>query len=322
MYNVNYSEYEKSLCSIELRALFNRQFDEKIFFSDVKVDPNWSAFIKNRFRIIHQVAEYDELLSYLEGYQDLKADFTVKYLKLVSGDPNGANRNSLCKEAIVRLSKNASLENKKDRNQNDKNPNYENPTIVYGITQFEGVWYFGELVKNQSLWRKHNNRPYTYSNSLKINMAKVLINIAGQGDLSKRIIDPCCGAGTVLLEGCFAGYSIVGSDISWKTAKNARENLEFFGYNTKALKQDIQKITDHYDSSIVDLPYGLYSSTSYEDQKMILENAKRISDRVIIISSEDISGMLEEIQLKLIDSCNFLKSVNRKFTRYIWVCQS
>ncbi|MBC3798624.1 SAM-dependent methyltransferase, partial [Acetobacterium tundrae] len=34
--------------------------------------------------------------------------------------------------------------------------------------------------------------------------------MAGNGDTSKRLIDPCCGVGTVLLEGIWAGYDIIG----------------------------------------------------------------------------------------------------------------
>jgi len=306
IYNVNYSEYEETLCAIENRALFNTQLKEKIFFSDVKVNPSVSAFIKNRFKIIYKTSTFEDLLSYIEQDENLETDFIVKYMKMVSGDPYAASRNSLCKKIA---------------SQFKQSPNYESPKITYGVTFYQDEWYFGVLVKNNSQWREHNNRPYTYSNSLKINMAKVLINVAGRGDLSTTIIDPCCGAGTVLLEGCFAGYTITGSDISWKTAKNAAANLEHFGYKAQVNHQAIQDISEHYDCSIIDLPYGLYSQTTPEDQSMIIRNAKRISDRVVVISSEDITDLLANEHLEIVDSCKFIKSTNRKFARYIWVCE-
>lgn len=48
--------------------------------------------------------------------------------------------------------------------------------------------------------------PIPFSNSLDIRLARTLINIAGENDISKTIIDPCCGMGTVVLEGLALGY--------------------------------------------------------------------------------------------------------------------
>ena len=39
-----------------------------------------------------------------------------------------------------------------------------------------------------------------FSNSLDIRLARTLINIAGENDQTKTMIDPCCGMGTVVLE--------------------------------------------------------------------------------------------------------------------------
>ncbi|GKT31997.1 hypothetical protein ADUPG1_002161, partial [Aduncisulcus paluster] len=186
-----------------------------------------------------------------------QAPYNVKYIKLFSGDPHAEGRNSLCKQV---------------RNHIQGDIDYSEPKRLYGLTCYRDTWYFGVLCKNSKLWKNHDKRPYTYSNSLKINMAKVLVNLAGQGNVEKRMIDPCCGAGTVLLEGLFAGYAIDGSDISWKTARNARANIEHFGYRADVQKCAIQDIGKTYDSSIIDLPYGLYSQTSPEKQLDIIKH--------------------------------------------------
>ncbi len=315
IYNLNFSEYEEPLCAIELRALFGSsemrqtqdKVEDKIFFSEKEVNPSVSPFIKNRFEIIHKTTTFEELLSYVEHFDCSSKDFDVKYLKLVSGDPHADKRNTLCKIVAERF----------------KQPrNFKSPEILFSITSYKDFWYFGILVRNDYKWRDHNKRPHTYSNSLKINMAKVLINIAGQGDLTKTIIDPCCGAGTVVLEGCYAGYQISGSDISRKTSWNALRNLSHFGYTAPIKSQAIQDISEHFDSAIIDLPYGLYSQTTPEEQAMIIRNAKRISNRVVVISSEDIFEMIVNEGLKVVDTCKLIKTVNREFARYIWVCES
>lgn len=307
LYNLNYSEYEEALCAIEFRALFNEELKEKILFSSIEVDPSVSPFIKNRFEILYETSTFEDLLAFVDEYKNDARDFDIKYLKLLSGDPLAEKRNTLCKIVGERM----------------KHPrNFKSPETLYSITYYQDKWYFGVLIKNSYEWREHNNRPHTYSNSLNIHLAKVLINLAGMGDLTKSIIDPCCGAGTVVLEGCFAGYNIAGSDISRKTSWNALRNLRHFGYNASIRHQAIEDIEEHYDSSIIDLPYGLYSQTTPEAQAMIIRNAKRISDRIVIVSSEDIRDMIVKEDLKVVDSCKLIKTVNREFARYVWVCES
>lgn len=305
MYNVNYPEYDEPLCAIEKRALFNEPLKGKVFFSSTQVDPSTSPYIKQRLELMITSTSFEDLLLTLKNKPLIRSIKTLKYIKLVSGDPYAETRKLLINR-VMEL-----VENDSGEKINDE---------IYGMTCYNETWYFGKLVKNSGLWRNHNKRPHTYSNSLKNNMAKVLINIAGNGDLSKRIIDPCCGAGTVLLEGCFAGYEMIGSDINEKMTTSASRNINFFGYQASITHQGVEMILDHYDAAIIDLPYGLYSQTTPELQRGIIRNAKRISDKVVVISSEDISSMLAEEKLKIIDSCEYIKSINRKFTRYIWVC--
>lgn len=306
LYNLNYPEYEDTLCAIEARALFKTSPKEKVFFSDIAIDPSISPYIKNRLEIRHKTATFDEMLLQLEQDENTTTNSVIKYIKLVSGDPYAANRKALYKDLSGKF----------------KAPEgTESPQSTYGITFHEGFWYFGELLRNNGLWREHNKRPHTYSNSLKINMAKVLINIAGKGDVSKSIVDPCCGAGTVLLEGCFDGYNMTGSDINKKMARSAVRNLKHFGYEASVSQQAIQDIAGYYDASIVDLPYGLCSKTTRAAQCDIIKNAKRISARTVIVSSEDIADLLADTQFEIIDTCKVLKSVNKQFTRFIWVCE-
>lgn len=307
LYNTNYSEDEKTLSSIEQRSLFGQEFESKVFFSNTKICPSHSPFIKNRLELLLSDTNYSNLLHKIELLDQIKDNYNVKYIKLTNGDSFAAKRNSLCKEIIQLL---------------PGTPNYCKPDFLYGLTYFQGKWHFGVLSQNSNEWKKHNKRPYTYSNSLKINMAKVLVNLAGQGDLTRTIIDPCCGAGTVLLEGCFAGYKINGSDISWKTSRNAKVNLEHFNYNSQVNKMSIQLIEKHYDSSIIDLPYGLYSKITPDEEKSIIQNAIRISDRTIIVSAKDILNILSSVSTKIVDTCVYIKSVNREFTRFIYVCDN
>lgn len=305
IYNVNYQVYEEDLCALEIRSLFNYNLDGKVFFSSKQVDPSISPFLKNRLEIIYKTSSFSDIIELIIKDKITSHDFIVKYLELFSGDPYVKKRKEICKEIGLRI---------------QGFPSFSSPKTTFGITFYKGSWYFGILVANNPKWKEHNTKPYSYSSSLGINIAKVLLNIAGNGDFSKRLIDPCCGVGTVLLEGFFAGYDIRGWEIKSKVAENARGNLLHFNYPPKVTTGDIQDIEESFDVSIVDLPYGNFSHTTVDNQVKIIRNAKRISKKLVLVSSNDITNQILEEKLKITDYCEVSKNENGSFVRYIWVC--
>ncbi len=306
MYKVNYHENDQPLWEIESRTLFGSTPGEKVFFSEVLVDPSISPFLHNRMEVLFKGDTFESLLDHVEKDQSVVSDFLIKYVKQSSGDPYAKDRNSLCKQVGAFFK---------------EYPNFDNPTNLFGLTCHEGLWYFGNLVKNDVSWRDHNKRPHTYSNSMGNHMAKVVISLAGQNDTSKTIIDPCCGAGTVLLEGCFAGYTMYGSDMNYKMYMSAKKNVAYFGYKAVVKHESVQEATGHYDSAIVDLPYGHYSKTTPELQQSIIHHARRLADRVVVIASTDIGQLIDNEGLEVLDYVEVKKRVNKRFTRFIWVCK-
>jgi tRNA (guanine10-N2)-dimethyltransferase len=327
IYNINYPFYEKELCAFELRALFGIEIDEKVFFTEIKVKPSISPFIKNRLEIIYEGTTFDEILKQITTDSLTATDFMVKYLQLEklkkSDKPNKINevdkidavdkpdsdskkRRELCKKVGLCI---------------DGHPSYKTPSKIFGITVYQGNWYFGILTKSDNIWKMHNDKPYTYSSSIGINTAKVLVNIAGKGDTTKKLVDPCCGVGTVLLEGESAGYQIKGWEINSKIADDARDNLKHFNYHTRVTNGDIKDIEESFDAAIIDLPYGNFSKTNQEEMLVIIRNAKRIAQKVVIVSSEDITEDLVSEALSIIDFCKIGKNRISNFTRYIWVCE-
>ncbi len=306
LYNVNYPVYEKDLCALEIRSLFNYNLDGKVFFSNVQVDPSISPFLKNRLEIIYKASSFSDILELIKKEKIISEDFKVKYFELFSGDPYFKKRKEICKEIGLII---------------EGFPSFLSPKTTFGITFYEENWYFGILVTNNTEWKQHNTKPNSYSSSLGINIAKVLVNIAGRGDFSKKLIDPCCGVGTVLLEGFFAGYDIIGWEINSKVAENARGNLLYFDYLPKVTTGDIQDIDESFDASIVDFPYGNFSVTTADNQIKIIRNAKRISKKLVLVSSEDITEEILTEKLKITDFCKVSKKEIKSFARYIWVCE-
>ena len=313
LYNLNYHEYELSLSAIELRSLFARDIKEKVFFSEVAEDPSISPYLKNRLEISVEANTFEDLLIGIEENDQLVFGKRIEYLKLMDDDPYVKHKKSYYRQIAECLYKRSSEVVSQEY--------YTKVSDLYGLTFYNGKWYFGSLIKNNNKWLAHNNRPYSYSISLKINMAKVLVNIVGQGDRSRKLLDPLCGAGTVLLEAAFAGYDIVGSDINQRIVWHCLDNLAYFGYDVKVDSKAIESIHETYDGVILDLPYDLFTASSKEEQQHIIHYGKKLAKRVVIISSEDISEMLAQESIKVTDSCIVRKNLKRDFARYIWVCE-
>jgi len=306
IYNVNYNIQDHNLCAFEVKALFNHELEDKVFFTDKEVDPSISPFIKNRIRVIYKKKTLDEILDTILEDDFRANDFMVKYVGMYNRDPNIDRGKKLSKEIGLRIY---------------GYPSFESAKVLIAITEYQGHWYFGYLKENNYEWREHKQKPYSFSSALGVNMAKVLINVATKGDTSKSIIDTCCGVGTVVLAGKFAGHNICGWEINPKISKLARMNLEHYEYNAEIITGDMRDIEKRYDVVVVDLPYNNFSLFDEKAQFDIIRHAKNISNRMVIVSSVDMREKLNEEGLEIIDFCKAGKTIKRDFARYIWICE-
>lgn len=306
LYNVNYTKENRDLCELELRSLFEKEINEKVFIDEQLQAPDQSFFMKNRLEILYVESTFEALVETVKEDGITVEDFLIKYVPLIKYDP-------LEKEG-KRMSKAIGM-------HFNGFPSFKNPKITYGIMFHNNEWYFGVLEANSCDWMKHQDRPHKYSSSLGISLAKSLINIAGEGDLTKTIIDPCCGIGTVLLEGAYAGYKIKGREINYKVAMGAQANLEHFGYNIEVVNGDIAEEEGYYDVAILDLPYDNFSKSDEAIQHLILSNGKRISKKQIVVSSKNIREELAEAGIFVKEMCEVSKNFKREFSRYIWISE-
>ncbi|HCY45125.1 MAG TPA: hypothetical protein DHU89_00475, partial [Flavobacteriales bacterium] len=200
-------------------------------------------------------------------------------------------------------------------------PDVQNPSIIYSICNTKDIWYFGVLIKRKTDWRKHINKPYSFSNSLCIHIAKTLASVSSKGDKTTKLLDACCGVGTVLLEACYSGLSIEGCDINLKSIKHTTQNLEHYKYTSTVHCMDVKDLTQQYDAAIIDLPYNLYSYSDDVITTNIIESAVKLSARIVIVSKSDIKAAITKSGLKIIDFCTVEKRGRSTFTRSIWVCE-
>lgn len=307
IYSFNYDRHNVELCKLESRQLFEEEEKNKLLFSNIKVDPSISPFIKNRFEIILFAENYSHLLEKIKQENIHAEEFKVEYL-ILYGDSTSYKKR---------------LEKLRDIGYSiEGESNYHTPTITYAICKYDNVWYFGILNKKNTDWQKHKKKPYSFSNSLSIDIAKTLVSVVTKGIKSKKLLDACCGVGTVMLEACYAGFQIEGCDINWKACKHTRLNLAHYGYTSNVIRSDIKDISKRFDAAIIDLPYNLYA---YSDDLIIaniIESTAKLTDRIVIVSISDISHLINKIGFTISDFCNVGKSGKSNFERKIWVCEN
>lgn len=306
IYSFKYDSHYSELCKLESKQIFDEEEKNKLLFSNIKVEPSISPFIKSRFDIILSSEDYSELLESIKKEKIHVDGFKAEYLVL-DGDATGYT------ERLKRLKEiGYSIEGE---------PDYYTPSIIYSICKYENIWYFGVLIKHNKDWHKHKNKPCSFSSSISINIAKALVGIASKGDKNNQLLDACCGVGTVMLEACFSGFDIEGCDINWKACKNARENLAHYNYTANVYRSDIKDFNKKYDAAIIDLPYNLYTHSNDTITLNIIVSVAKLTTRIIIVSISDIETLIKKSGLKISDFCSVEKRGNKNFTRNIWVCE-
>ncbi len=300
LYKFKYTSGDEQLCMLEGRYLFGSQPSDKYLFTDEYVDVKRSPFVKYCIRIILQGNSLEELVNNVISAGLSFESFKVKYADVIDKLDFEEKRRA---EYVIGY-------------EIIGQADVHNPKIILGITCLNGIWYLGEYLKSSGIWHRHDQKPRKYSNSLPSIFARAVVNIAAGPHLERKIIDPCCGIGTVVLEGVSMGAHIIGSDINYKVVRGARENLSYFGYPDVVAKNNIHEIEGHYDVAIIDLPYGIMSETSEERQLGIVESAGRIADEVIIVSIKDMSAALMDMKFQMMDCCQVSKG---DFKRYVTI---
>lgn len=302
-YSINFALDEESLCKMEMKSLFNKVPIAKHFFSYHYVDPSRSPFIKHCISIMYIANTLNDLVRQIADDNLSYEKFKVSY---INHDDETLHLNERRKiECLIGMNINGEAE-------------MRHPKLLLGITKVNEKWILGEYKINESKWHLHNKKPYSYSNALGVKASRAIVNIAVSNNLKCKLIDPCCGIGTVIVEALSQGIDIKGYEINPMIAENAKTNLKYFGYENVITTGDMHTITDKFDVSIVDIPYGLFSPTTLKEQVDIMKSARKISNRMVIITFEDMDEHILASDFRIIDRCHVSKG---KFKRYITICE-
>lgn len=307
-------EEERGLCRMEQRALFGMEPPPygSVLESKAALDPGRSPFMKRRIAVRYEAEHLGELARLAEQIQLDGRTFKVLF---VGGegerDGNGA-------AGEITYDEQRAIEREIGQHIRGK-AEMKQPERLFGVARAGGRWVLGDCAESEPVWLRHMEKPRNYSTALGTRMARAVANIAVPDPQGIRAIDPCCGIGTVLLEACSMGIAIVGCDINPLAVRGARANLAHFGYSADVSVADMREASGTYDVAILDLPYNLCSVLSAEDQLAMLQSARRLAGRAVVIATETIDSVLALAGFEIADRCLARKG---GFARQILLCKA
>jgi tRNA G10 N-methylase Trm11 len=307
LYSFAWQRGEYELSRMEMRTFFNFHVEGNVLISEQKIAPSRSPYMRLRLDIWHE-AETIELLVAAVQHVDLHGKtFKIHCLNNSQDAIEPKLTRSLRNDYMRQIALSINGE-----------PELDQPDILLGLVFVDNCFYFGQLHEGESVWLKHMQKPEMYSTALSTRDARAIVNIAVPYPQGLRIIDPCCGIGTVLVEAMSMGISIEGRDLNKRVVWGSRINLSHFGYEPNVEIGPIEEAKEGYDVAIIDMPYNLFTHTTDDLQQSIITHARRIAKRVVIVTIESMDDKIANAQLSIKDQAVLKKG---KFERQVLICE-
>lgn len=260
-----------------------------------------AAFVHMGLRVVTRAASFDELVQAVSG-----ASFEADRWRVDLHDPSGRSHIGGTAAAIVMA------------DVIDFGPDLRDPQHHFYVVPTNGEWLFAEVVAiADDGFRLHDDKPWTTSSSLDSRFARGLVNLVPHAD---SILDPCCGAGSIVLEAAAIGAQAFGVD--WKPAMvgMTTQNLAHFGYDASIEQADSREHRQHADAIVTDLPYGHAIDADEATIRAILENCAELAPSGVFVAPADFSIWLEAAGYAEVEVVRVMK--RRGFTRWIHMAQS
>lgn len=302
LYIITYHRIYKELCKLEMKAIFNNTISTDYHFCNEDISVSRSTFIKGRINILYTGSSIDEIEKKMIDDNLEFEQYKIEYIKF--DEVPYQDRLKAMRKLGFTIEGDFSI---------------KNPMVNFALTKIDDLWVFGLYEANPHEWINRKQKPYNYSNALEVRLAKTVVNIAIKNNFNLRLVDPCSGIGTILIEALSMGINIKGYEINHFVKRNANSNLEHFGFDPITTKMDMHDINEHFDVAILDLPYGQFSSTTKEEQTKLLKKTKEISDKAVIITMVDMTDTLKFLGYEIEDICEIEKST--AFSRFVTICK-
>ena len=282
LYLTTIPDMHAELINAECMALTGRTpTHQGIAISTQRVNVNRSAYVRSCSELLFEAGSVAEICSKIRC-ADLYADeFRVSVVKL----PRNLDINSL------------QLAHKIGGVIGGR-PLLDAPrTVFLTVVTEQRIWFGRLLSESDNRWVSHSKRPHVTSSSLPTRLARAVVNlIASPGD---RILDPCCGTGTIVLEAAQMGLAATGYDISMRMVGATQKNLRHFDLHADVKLGEAQKIIGAFDAVATDLPYGIGLVENAMGDRNILCRIRQLAPRAAFIHTRDLTKDLTDIGFRI-----------------------
>ncbi|WP_226011565.1 methyltransferase domain-containing protein [Halomicrobium salinisoli] len=165
-------------------------------------------------------------------------------------------------------------------------------------------------------------RPFFQPGSMDPMEARALVNVAGARD-GRRVVDPMCGTGGILVEAGLVGASVVGTDAQWKMVRGSRENLAEYVDDFHVARADATALPlrdGAADAVVFDAPYGRQSRIEGDLADVVagaLAEAHRVAPRGVLVADRDWTEAAEAAGWTV--ESRFERRVHRSLVRHVHV---
>ncbi|MFP3946868.1 MAG: methyltransferase domain-containing protein [Archaeoglobaceae archaeon] len=178
--------------------------------------------------------------------------------------------------------------------------------------------------KKQFLERQPDLKPYFRPGVIVPKFARALVNIS-EVERDEILLDPMCGAGTILTEAGLMGIDFVGVEAYADIVEGCALNLKHYGLPANVLRGDVRNLPfkdETFHTIITDFPY-LKSSRSFGAidslYKQSLEEFRRVlisGRKAVIISNMNVDDqLLEHFNIEK----RFYQRVHGSLTRRVYL---
>lgn len=175
--------------------------------------------------------------------------------------------------------------------------------------------------------RRPSAKPFFQPGSMDPLDARAIANLAGAAP-GRRILDPMCGTGGVLVEAGLLGAWVLGIDAQSKMVAGARRNLaRYLDAPVAVARGDAARLPvreGRLDAAVFDVPYGRQSPVAGRDLASTiaaaLAEARRVAPRAVVVGDRSLDGAAEAAGWRV--DAEFDRPVHRSLTRHVHVLEA
>ncbi|MFW6158061.1 MAG: TRM11 family SAM-dependent methyltransferase [Planctomycetota bacterium] len=197
----------------------------------------------------------------------------------------------------------------------DGRPNLDDPAERFtAYVTANGVWFGPTLDAPEREWKRFVEKLHECSCALPGRVARAVCNLVVRG--GERVVDPCCGSGTLLLNAADLGASVTGFDVNKKMVGATNANLLYFGFRAAAEQADAAEVTGEYDLVVTNLPYGKMSAVTPAEEGRLVRNIVPLAPRGVLVTTSHIAEPIAAAGAHVEQTIPLSKFT---MTRYIYV---